>query len=206
MAEWEDYVIGDTNVLKNKFGIVNSDELKEKETEIVVSKLAYLYIHGMKGDFSPEHLCKIHKFLFDELYDFAGVYRKVNIYKQPPPFSSFENIPKELFDLFNKMENVSVNLNNKFEVSEYLANFYYELIMIHPFREGNGRCIREFIRQYVLEKFPIYELDYTKINKENFKIGIIDKKTYPLLLAYEIYNALTEKNDFKIKEKVYQNQ
>lgn len=203
MTRWEDYVIDETNVLKNKFGITDNNELKQKETEIVVTKLAYLYIHGMEGNFDEKHLCNIHKFLFDEIYEFAGVYREVNIYKYPPEFSTFENIHSDLLNLFDKMSKITVNSNNKFEIAEYLADFYYELIMIHPFREGNGRSIREFIRQFALNKFPDYELDYTKINKENFKIGIVDRQTYPLLLAFEINNGLTEVDKSKKKEKVY---
>ena len=56
MAEWEDYIINGTKTLKNKLNITSSEELKKIEKEIVVSKLSYLYIHGMKGNFDIEHL------------------------------------------------------------------------------------------------------------------------------------------------------
>ena len=73
-----------------------------------------------------------------------------------------------------------------------MGEFYRELIYIHPFREGNGRSIREFLREFAEYKFN-YQLDYSKIDKKNFLLGITDKNNYPLLLAYEIYNAMEEK-------------
>lgn len=66
------------------------------------------------------------------------------------------------------------------------------MIRIHPFREGNGRTIREFLREFTSYKFPDYQLDLSKIDKKNFLIGVVDHDTYPSLLIYEIYNALTK--------------
>lgn len=189
MVEWEDYIISGTNTLKNKLNIISLEELKKIETEIVVSKLSYLYINGMQGNFDIEHLCRLHYFLFGEIYDFAGKYRQVDVFKVTE-FEHYENIDYELKKLFSKMNKVDVNINNKFEIAKYLGEFYLELIRIHPFREGNGRTCREFIRQMVLAKFPIYELDYSKVNKKNFQLGVIERSSYPLLIAYEIYNAL----------------
>lgn len=201
--EWEDYIIGDTNVLKNKLGITDRFELQKKETEIVVSKLAYLYMRGMKGNFDQNHLCAIHKFLFEDIYEFAGKFREVDIFKDSDAFVHYEDIEKSLYDLFNEMNHKEVNVNNKFEIAKYLADYYYKLIEVHPFREGNGRSTREFMRQLVLKKFGDYELDYTKINKKNFKLGYIERKQYPLLIAYEFYNGLVEKNQIDKDKMVY---
>ena len=191
MAKWEDYTIGNTNVLKNKLGITEQEELDKVETKMVVSKLALLYVNGMKGNFDEEHLCRIHKFLFEDLYDFAGKYREVDIYKVTS-FSHHEEIKEQLKQFFEQMNNIEFSNDNKFEIASYIAKYYLGLIQIHPFREGNGRTTREFIRQLVLAKFPNYELDYTKIDKENFKIGVIEYRHYPSLLTYEIYNGLVE--------------
>lgn len=196
MAEWEDYVIDGTNILKNKYNISSLEELTKLETSLVVSKLSYLYIHGMKGNFDENHLCEIHKFLFDDLYEFAGEYREVDM-RKITVFIPHTEIKTRLKKLFTEMNSKSVNINNKFEIAQYVADYYYGLIEIHPFREGNGRTSREFIRQLVLARFSEYELDYTKINKENFQIGVINHERYPLLLAYEIYNALVEKENIK---------
>ena len=196
MGNWHDYFIENTEILKNKLGITNQDELSKRESEIVVSKLSYLYINGMNGDFSINHLCQIHKFLFGDLYEFAGEFRDVDM-RKITIFVPHQEIKERLEELFSKMDNFNFNEGNKFEIAKYVAEFYYGIIEIHPFREGNGRTSREFIRQLVLAKFPKYELDYTKINKENFQIGVIDYRHYPLLLAYEIYNALGEVENVK---------
>lgn len=190
MKEWNDYIMeGTDNVLKNKFNITSQEELDKKETEEVVLKLSRLYLKGITGNLDEKHLCDIHRYLFENIYEFAGTYREVDM-RKITHFTKFEDIPTRIKDFFSKRNKIEVNLNSKFDIARYIADYYYELIEIHPFREGNGRAIREFIRQLVLYKFPMYELDYTKINKENFQIGVIGHSHYPLLLAYEIYNAL----------------
>lgn len=75
LINWNNYLISGTNVLKNKLGITNEEELKEKEKSIVKRKLAYLYLQPMKGNFDIEHLQKIHKFIFNDIYAFAGELR-----------------------------------------------------------------------------------------------------------------------------------
>ncbi len=197
MKNWEDYV--DSNgVLKNKLGITNVKELVEKETEIVTAKLSLLILNGIEGNFDLKHLCDIHKYLFEELYDFAGELREVDIYKKYTAFLSHEKLKETLDKVMKEAIDQEVNQNNSFEIAKFLGDYYYNLILIHPFREGNGRCIREFLREFTNYKFPNYHLDYTKINKENFLLGITEKDTYPLLLAYEINNALV-KNQVKSK-------
>ena len=75
--EWEDYFIDGTDVLKNKLGITEKEELKEKETEITLRKLVELYERPIEGNFDKEHYCNLHKYLFGDIYDFAGCYRTV---------------------------------------------------------------------------------------------------------------------------------
>jgi len=192
MAEWEDYLIKDTKVLKNKLGITDGDELKQMEFEITVSKIAQLYFMGITGNFDEKHLCEIHKFIFEDIYDFAGKYREVDM-RQVTQFTPYKEIPSKLHELFNELKNTELNSYSKFETAKNIAKFYSGLIDIHPFREGNGRSIREFIRQLVLAKLPQYELDFRRINKDNFYQGAIDRFQYSNLIAYEFYNALVEK-------------
>jgi len=191
MANWEDYMFENTNVLKNKLGITNLDELKKAENEMVVYKLSLLYLKPISCEFDNKHLLDLHKFLFEDLYDFAGCYRDVEIFKTTG-FTHPDEIEKELTLVLEKYKNMEITTNSKFEISKILGEFYRSLINIHPFREGNGRTIREFLRQFVLYKFPSYKLDYTKVDKKNFLLGILEEETYPMLLAYEIYNALVE--------------
>lgn len=194
---WEDYIY-ENGVLKNKLGITNRDELHKIEEKITVEKLSLLYINPLIGNFDSNHLKAIHKYLFSDIYDFAGEYRKVDIFKKYTKFEDFNMIDEKLNNLLYYAKTHEVNQNNQFEIAKFLGDFYYNLILIHPFREGNGRAIREFLREFVLCKFIGYELEYSKINKENFLLGITERDTYPLLLAYEINNAL-EKTNIKSK-------
>lgn len=192
MGNWEDYLIPKTEVLKNKLGITSSDELKKAENVVVVSKLAELYLKKSPEIFDSAYLCELHKYLFEDIYDFAGQYRTVDIFKQTG-FEHYENIAQEL-DKFIKLMNLkNVNVNSRFEFAQYLADYYYGLISIHPFREGNGRTCREFIRQLskVLSA-GVSEIDYTKVDSKNFMIGVLDRNLYPSLLAYEIYKSFSE--------------
>lgn len=198
MAQWEDYLLPGTQVLKNKLGIDEQEKLTIAENEIVLQKLSEYYLHSVEGNFDVAHLCEINFFLFGNIYEFAGQFREVDMRKETK-FEHYKNIPQKLEELFQRMNAISANLKSKFEIAKYLADFYYGIISIHPFREGNGRTTREFIRQLVLSMFPEYELDYTKVNKDNFLVGVINHDNYPSLLAYEIYNALVPNPLYKSK-------
>ncbi|MBQ8891749.1 MAG: Fic family protein [Bacilli bacterium] len=195
MKNWEDYVL-ENGVLKNKLGITDHDKLHILEETIVTEKLALLIIDSYVGKFDSKHLRAIHKFLFEEIYDFAGSYREVDIFKKYTQFENPELISEHLDNLLNRVNEQAklINHDNQFSVARFLGELYYELIMIHPFREGNGRAIREFIREFVTCKFPEYTLEYSKIDKNNFLLGITEINYYPLLLAYEFNNGLTKVN------------
>ena len=100
--------------------------------------------------------------------------------------------------MLDKVKNTNIDNKSLFEIASFFGKFYYDLIMIHPFREGNGRVIREFLREFVAYKLPGFKLDFTKINKDNFLLGVTEYQSYPSLLAFEIYNSLV-KIDIKSK-------
>ena len=195
--KWEDYLIEGTDVLKNKFNITDSDELYKKEKEIVLERLSALYIYGMIGEFNSNHLKAIHWYLFSPIYEFAGDIRQVNLFKEHSSFLDYQEIENELNKVLDDANSKEINDDNLFDIAKFIGDLYYNLIRIHPFREGNGRSIREFIRQFTSYKFSNLSLNYNKIDKKNFLLGITEHDTYPLLLAYEIYNAL-EKDKVKI--------
>ena len=72
VARWNSYFIPGTNVLKNKLGITNNEELKQAEADITFTKLAELYDNPIEGNFDSEHLKAIHRYLFKDIYSFAG--------------------------------------------------------------------------------------------------------------------------------------
>lgn len=192
---WNEYFIEGTNVLKNKLGITNKEELSKNEKIITLKKLAYLEMFPIEGKFDSDHLRKIHYFLFNDIYYFAGEYRKCEMAR----FREFVNPDEIEVRLKNELDKMNKEVKNILSIDGYsyfLAEEYYELMVIHPFREGNGRSVREFLREFVLskkEQLPFnVELDFTKINPDEFLMAVKDKYLYPSLLQMLFKNALVK--------------
>ena len=150
---WEQYLIPGTEILKNKFNIKNIDDLKEVENIITRKSIAKLYLNPVEGNFDLKHLKEIHKKIFKEIYPFAGELRNCTLQKDSHVFCNPENIElivnKTLEDMNKEFEQ---DISSIPEFAYKLAKYYYNLIYAHPFREGNGRSIRVFIRDFVCEK------------------------------------------------------
>ena len=204
MEEWNSYFIDGTNILKNKLGITNREELNEYERKIVFKKLTYLGISPIKGEFDAHHFKMIHKFLFDDIYDFAGKYRTCTLAMPKCQFCEPENIDNELNRV---LDNLNAQVKNVISIDQYiylLAPAYYELTVIHPFREGNGRTIREFFREFVDAKnneLPFdLKLDLTKIDKNQALLAVQERYIYPSLLEEVFRNALVPIENNKNKK------
>lgn len=155
------YCYENTDVLKNKLNIKDKEKLYNYERKIVLAKLYILRQKDTIGNFDLKHFVSIHRFLFEDIYEFAGLFRNENIAKGNFRFAEWEYIEQELIKLLDKLkeENYLQNLSKKV-FAERLAYYMAELNVLHPFREGNGRTIREFIRELALKNG--YELDLTK--------------------------------------------
>lgn len=144
---WDEYFIEGTNVLKNNLGITNKEELKEKEAEITFKKLIELHENPLDLGYGKEHFKAIHYYLFSDIYPFAGKYRTVYMEKNNSYFAPVEEIDERLNRTFQTMEEESKNITSIYSFATFLTTYYTELLNIHPFREGNGRTTREFIRE-----------------------------------------------------------
>ena len=159
------YCYKGTDILINKANVRSKEKLDNLEKDIVTYRLFELRREGITGEFDKNHLISIHRRIFQDIYEFAGKYRNENIAKGVFLFSNFEFIDYSLDEIFKSLEKdikdkVFEN-ESKEEFAEKLAYYYAELNVVHPFREGNGRTIREFLRQLAL-KYG-YILDFTKI-------------------------------------------
>ncbi len=168
---WESYFFPGTEVLKNKLGIHNQNELERREAEITFERLVELYEHPIEGNFDAEHLRNIHRYLFGDIYEWAGEYRNVYMKKEETYFQSEDKIGEALAYDLDILNQEVLHINSKFELADFLARNYINIQHIHPFREGNSRTIREFFRQFVLEKSPLLgtgpmELDFTEMNPD----------------------------------------
>ena len=159
------YCYPGSNLLKNKLDIHDSNKLFKVEKQIVLAKLYILRQNNFIGNFDKEHFQNIHKFLFEDIYDFAGKFRKENISKDNFTFASWEYIESELDRILNRLKNENFLHNlDKSNIANRLAYYLSELNVLHAFREGNGRTIREFIRQ--LAYVNGYNLDLTRTTPE----------------------------------------
>ena len=161
------YCYENTNTLINKLNIQDSKVLQKYEAKITAAKLLALMQKGIIGNFDVNHINAIHKYLFEDIYPFAGKLRTENIAKGVFRFAEWEYIEPELERLLNelKQENYLDNLSKE-KLAERLAYYLSELNVLHPYREGNGRTIREFIRELALKNG--YILDLRKVLPKDF--------------------------------------
>ncbi len=152
------------DILRNKVGLRSAEALKVFEYEQSAARAVDLRQQPIQGKFDLEHLKAIHKALFQDVYDWAGETRSINISKGGSSFTKaghIETIAARLADNLAKDRHLQGLPKNKFV--DRLAHHYAEWNALHPFREGNGRATREFIGQ--LARGAGYELDQTRIDK-----------------------------------------
>ena len=162
LYEGSKYCYENSGILINKLDIRDYKQLEKYEAKITAAKSLGLRIKGITGDFDKKHYISIHKYLFEDIYPFAGEFREENIGKGEFRFASFEYIEPELDRLLNelKQENFLAGLSKQ-ELAKRLAYYLSELNVLHPFREGNGRTNREFIRQLALKNRYVLNLKNT---------------------------------------------
>ena len=161
------YCYPNSNILINKLDIHDKQVLQKYEAKITAAKLLALRQKGIIGNFDSDHINSIHKYLFEDIYPFAGQYRNENIAKGVFRFAEWEYIEQELNRLLNNLKNENYLYNlSKEDLAERLAFYLSELNVLHPYREGNGRTIREFIRELALKNNYIF--DISKIPPSEF--------------------------------------
>lgn len=166
------YCYKDSDVLVNKFDIHDNKKLEEIERKIVLAKLYELRQNHQIGNFDITHFVGIHKFLFEDIYPFAGLFRNENIAKGNFSFAEWEYIEEQLKKLLDKLkeENYLQELDRNTFIKR-LSYYMAELNVLHPFREGNGRTIREFIRQLAYKNG--YVLNLKNINPKDMLYACI---------------------------------
>ena len=192
-SQWMKYYYPGTNVIFNNFGIKDYEMLKEVEATNSFKRLLELQDKPIDMNFDKNHLNEINKYLFEDLYPFAGKYRDVNM---PEDYGEFleinhpQDIGRYLDDLFERIEKQLMQVNDKTAFSGLIVNLYKSLMYCHPFREGNGRTIREFVREFSIAKseelgLGKLELDWSKIDKEEINSDNVIKMFEEALINSE---------------------
>ena len=171
-------------VLENKLGITESAELAKEEERISKTKALELFEKGIldsleAGKFSS--LSKIHKYLFDEIYLFAGEIREVNLAKGnfrfapvmylKPALDHIDNMPQSTF--------------------EEIVDKYVEMNVAHPFREGNGRSTRIWL-DLILKKELGNVVNWSKVDKEDYLLAMERSPIKSVEIKELLRQALTE--------------
>jgi len=164
------YCIPGTAVLKNKAGITDQDLLDEYEGDFTAIRLLELTQDPVEGFFDLAHLCKIHQYLFQDVYDWAGEVRSVDIIRGDSRFCNVRQIQSYSNTVFSALaaEKYLLELAPKVFASR-LAHYLSEINAIHAFREGNGRVQRLFI-EYLAEKNGYY-LDFSKVSSDEMIVA-----------------------------------
>ena len=171
-------------VLQNKLGITDSAELAREEERISKKKAAELfesvYLDGLKaGTYST--LAEIHKYLFDEIYDFAGKMRDVNLAKGNFRFASAMYLKAAL-------ESIDAMPQSTFDE---IIQKYVEMNIAHPFREGNGRSTRIWL-DLILKKELHMVIDWSKVDKNDYLLAMERSPIKDIEIKYLLKEALTD--------------
>ena len=170
-------------VLENKLGINNSAELAREEERISKIKAVKLFETGFLDNLEPgkfSTLAKIHKYLFEEVYNFAGEIRNVNISK-----GSFRFVP--VMYLKAALDTIDLMPQNSFDK---IIDKYIEMNIAHPFREGNGRSTRIWL-DLILKKEINQVIDWSKTDKEAYLSAMERSPVNSLEIKDLLKHALT---------------
>mgnify|MGYP000608994846 FL=1 len=159
------YCYPGTDVLRNKAEITNAEDLDAYEGELSTLRSIEILENPVAGQFDLAHLKRIHLALFQDVYDWAGEIRTVDISRGNSRFANVRFIESAANDIFNNLarENWLKGLDAD-ALSKRLAHYLSEINALHPFREGNGRVQRIFISQ--LSQSAGYLLDYSDLEQE----------------------------------------
>lgn len=151
-------------VLENKLGITESAELAREEERISKKKALELFENGILDSLNAgkfDSLSQIHKYLFEDIYDFAGKVRSENLAKSNFRFAPVMYL-KQALDFIDNMPQSTY---------EEIIKKYVEMNIAHPFREGNGRSTRIWL-DLILKKELGKVVDWSKVDKEDYLLAM----------------------------------
>lgn len=178
-------------MLENKLRIASSAELAREEERISKKKALELFENGTLDKLEAgktSSLMAIHKALFDDIYDFAGKIRTVNISK-----GNFRFAPVMYLEV--ALQNIDKMPQSTFDE---IIEKYVEMNIAHPFREGNGRATRIWL-DCILKKEIKKVVDWSSVDKEDYLLAMERSPVKDIEIKHILRNALTDKiNDRQV--------
>lgn len=179
----------DSDVLINKYNIHEKELLEKLEIQKVFVKLLGLDVNPNRVPYTYDikHLTNIHKYLFGEIYEWAGTFRNANFYKSErvlsgasAEYADYRDIEKRLETLLQKNE--KVDWSSIAPAGEIVSDFLLELWSIHPFREGNTRTCITFLWHYLKGKSIDFHVSLLRNNpmyvRDSLVMANYDRKEY----------------------------
>ncbi len=161
-----------TTILINKLDIQNQADLDAVEGTIVPAKAALWEADQQAESFDFTHYCAIHRFLFEDLYEWAGKPRTVDISKKGTKFCPAVQIGSLAKAVFARLAEQSYFIGlDKARFISAIVDLYERTNELHPFREGNGRTQRVFLSQ--LARHAGYALDFGRVDPDDLMIATI---------------------------------
>ncbi|WP_147804500.1 Fic/DOC family protein [Alkalicoccus halolimnae] len=182
------YCYPGTDVLINHFDIRDEEQLQRFDAMLSSKRLAELALRPLDETFDFAHLRRIHAWIFQDLYPFAGKVREENISKDGFTFAPRKHIEPSALTLFVFLRNEPWHSFSKRKLARKLAHYFAEINVLHPFRDGNGRASREFIR--CLAASCGYSLNWADGDKDEILKASIQSVTDPKPLEEVLYRLL----------------
>lgn len=150
------YLYEGESVLINKLGIHDQELLDDAEADYVSLRLRDIAQNPLVGDYHTNHFLEMHRFIFQDLYDWAGEVRKISIYKEEDVLGGMSIEYSDPFDIVSDLHHVLADMRNKNwkamdvdELTDEFSDIMAKLWKIHPFREGNTRVTITFCCQFI---------------------------------------------------------
>lgn len=167
----EKYCYPKSDVLRNKYDIRDKKLLERFEGQKIITKLIGLDINPNKinASFDTRHLIAVHKYLFGDIYDWAGCFRTENLYKSERVLSGGSAEYAEYKDINTKLELLldeycDLKLAEVDDIGNTVTEFLVQLWTIHPFREGNTRTCLTFLWHYLTAKGIRFRVELLRKN------------------------------------------
>ena len=199
MEKSDPYIDSNTGVLKNLLNIKDNNKLKQAESDIVITRIHEIF-KTMYFESSKDYFLELHKYLFSDVYSFAGKYRTIEIYKQERVLA-YESVEyakpseidyqlNEIFEILRNTDLLSLDIEMQ---KDFVTSLISDLWKVHPFREGNTRTTALFIEKYLVSLG--YGVDNTMFKEKSvYYRNALVRSNY-----FNNYLNIKEDNSFLIK-------
>lgn len=151
-----------SGVLRNRLGITDPDEFAEYERDLAFFRVVELELSPIEGRFDFDHLRTIHRYILQDLYDWAGELRTVDTRALGIPHARPQFLPTELDRVFHQIATRTPSTTDADAATDTIALHWSELTLVHPFRDGNSRTQRVFFDQ--IFRHAGWAVDWAAVN------------------------------------------